>query len=134
MNSTQIDMYLVSNCHPWALSWALTFWCNIFPGGIIPTRLLYSIVVKLVLLFEEKRPKSVNGNDSLSFRGAILWNTLSDSIKSLATSASFKRSIKEWKGDNCSCKICRKRARGNFTRSVFVRNYLQIVISFFLFV
>ena len=47
------------------------------------------------------------GNDSLSFRGAILWNTLSDSIKSLATSASFKRSIKEWKGDNCSCKICR---------------------------
>ena len=47
------------------------------------------------------------GNDSLSFRGAILWNTLSDTIKSLATSASFKRSIKEWKGDNCSCKICR---------------------------
>ncbi len=47
------------------------------------------------------------GNDSLSFRGAILWNTLSDSIKSLATSASFKRSIKEWKGDSCSCKICR---------------------------
>ena len=47
------------------------------------------------------------GNDSLSFRGAILWNTLSDSIKSLATSASFKRSIKEWKGDNCSYKICR---------------------------
>ena len=47
------------------------------------------------------------GNDSLSFRGAILWNTLSDSIKSLATSASCKRSIKEWKGGNCSCKICR---------------------------
>ena len=47
------------------------------------------------------------GNDSLSFRGAILWNTLSDSIESLATSASFKRSIKEWKGGNCSCKICR---------------------------
>ena len=45
------------------------------------------------------------GNDSLSFRGAVLWNTLSDSIKCLATSASFKRSIKEWKGDNCSCKI-----------------------------
>ena len=63
------------------------------------------------------------GNDSLSFRGAILWNTLSDSIKSLATSASFKRSIKEWKGDNCSCKICRYRVRGNFTRSVFVHNY-----------
>ena len=36
------------------------------------------------------------GNDSLSFRGAILWNTLSDSIKSLAINASFKRSIKEW--------------------------------------
>ena len=35
------------------------------------------------------------GNDLLPFRGAILWNTLSDSIKSLATSTSFKRSIKE---------------------------------------
>ena len=33
------------------------------------------------------------GNDSLSLRGAILWNTLSDSIKSLTASASFKRSI-----------------------------------------
>ena len=32
-----------------------------------------------------------DGNDSLSFRGAILWNSLSDLIKSLATSASFKR-------------------------------------------
>ena len=47
------------------------------------------------------------GNDSLSFRGALLWNTLSDSIKSLATSTSFKRSIKKWKGDNCSCKTWR---------------------------
>ena len=70
------------------------------------------------------------GNDSLSFRGAILGNTLSDSIKILATSASFKRSIKEWKGDNCSCKICRYRVLGNFTRSVFAHDYLQIVISF----
>ena len=35
------------------------------------------------------------GNDSLSFRGALLWNTLSDSIKGLTTSTSFKRSIKE---------------------------------------
>ena len=46
-------------------------------------------------------------NDSLSFRGDILWNSSSDSIKSLTTSASFKRSIKKWKGGSCSCKICR---------------------------
>ena len=47
------------------------------------------------------------GNDSLSFRGAILWNTLSDSKKSLTATASFKRSIKEWKVESCSCKMCR---------------------------
>ena len=42
------------------------------------------------------------GKDSLSVKGAILWNTFSDSIKSLAVSASFKTSIIiKCKGDSC---------------------------------
>ncbi len=47
------------------------------------------------------------GNDSLSFRGSILWNTLADTIKSAKSNSQFKNSIKDWTGSNCNCMICR---------------------------
>ena len=47
------------------------------------------------------------GNNSLSFRGSILWNTLPDTIKAAQNTKQFKNMIKNWKGDSCSCNICR---------------------------
>ena len=47
------------------------------------------------------------GQESLSFRGSLLWNTLDDSVKNEPTLSAFKRRIKDWAGDNCTCKICR---------------------------
>ena len=47
------------------------------------------------------------GIESLSFRGSILWNTLSDQIKALPKVAAFKRAIKHWLGDKCNCRICK---------------------------
>ena len=44
---------------------------------------------------------------SLSFRGSILWNTLSDSIKSAQNIKGFKTMIRNWKGESCSCTICK---------------------------
>ena len=47
------------------------------------------------------------GLDSLSFRGSFLWNTLNDSIKQVPTLSRFKKRIKDWTADRCTCKICR---------------------------
>ena len=49
----------------------------------------------------------VHGNNSLSFRGSILWNTLSDIIKIAQNIKQFKVLIKSWTGDKCNCNICR---------------------------
>ena len=47
------------------------------------------------------------GLESLSFRGSFLWNTLDDSIKQKSTLSAFKKRIRDWAGDKCTCKICR---------------------------
>ena len=41
----------------------------------------------------------LNGFNSIVFRGSILWNAISDEIKSSKSIASFKRKIKSWNGD-----------------------------------
>ena len=47
------------------------------------------------------------GQESLSFRGSFLWNTLDDTIKNQPTLTTLKKRIKDWAGDKCTCKICR---------------------------
>ena len=47
------------------------------------------------------------GLKPLSFRGSFLWNTLDDSIKQVPTLSCFKKRIKDWTADRCTCKICR---------------------------
>ena len=54
------------------------------------------------------------GQESLSFRGSLLWNTLDDSVKNEPTLAAFKKRIKDWAGNKCTCKIC-----GRVTYTVF---------------
>ena len=48
------------------------------------------------------------GTHSLTFRGSILWNALSDDMKICKNVAAFKKKIKTWKGANCSCELCFK--------------------------
>ena len=47
------------------------------------------------------------GQESVSFRGSLLWNTLDDSVKNEPTLSAFKKRIKDWAGDSCTYKICR---------------------------
>ena len=47
-----------------------------------------------------------NGINSLSFRGSLLWNALSDEIKLTTSAKSFKKEIRHWDGKNCTCHIC----------------------------
>ena len=46
------------------------------------------------------------GIGSLSFRGSLLWNALSDEIKLATSINSFKKEIQQWDGGNCKCHIC----------------------------
>ena len=46
------------------------------------------------------------GQESLSFRRSILWNTLDDSVKNEPTLSEFKTKIKNLAWDKCTCKIC----------------------------
>ena len=48
----------------------------------------------------------VFGRHPVTFRGSILWNTLSDGMKTCENVAAFKKKIKTCKGANCSCKLC----------------------------
>ena len=47
------------------------------------------------------------GQESLFFRGTFLWNTVDVTVKNLPALAAFKKRIKDWAGDKCTCNICR---------------------------
>ena len=68
--------------------------------------IIYDLRIKNLLQIPKVKTSSY-GQSSLSFRGSILWNTLSDSIKSAQNSKGFKTMIKNWKGENCTCIICK---------------------------
>ena len=46
------------------------------------------------------------GVNSLAFRGSLLWNSLTPTLKNIESSKLFKTKIKSWSGGNCTCKIC----------------------------
>ena len=58
------------------------------------------------LLLLPQAKTTTYGNESLSFRGSILWNPLPNDIKIVTSVCSFKKSIKTWYGEKCRCKIC----------------------------
>ena len=58
------------------------------------------------LLQLPKRCANEIGANSLIFKGALLWNTLPDTLKNVDSTAIFKRMIKGWSGQNCTWKIC----------------------------
>ena len=47
-----------------------------------------------------------NGTETLSFRGPKTWEILPSSIKDAQSLTEFKRRIKTWKPEGCSCRLC----------------------------
>ena len=47
------------------------------------------------------------GLNGLSFRAAILWNTLPYQYKEAKSIDSFRKEIRKWRAEKCTCKICR---------------------------
>ena len=66
----------------------------------------YNLRIKNLLQIPKVKTSSY-GQRPLSFRGSILCNTLSDSIKSAQNMQGFKKLIKNWKGEKFSCTICK---------------------------
>ena len=58
--------------------------------------------------FEIPKIKTVIfGSDTVRYRGPQLWLSLPQDIKNAKSIQEFKSKIKNWKFDQCSCKICR---------------------------
>ena len=58
--------------------------------------------------FVQPRVRSMgNGTESVRFRGPQLWQMLPQPIQKSGSLAQFKANIKNWKGENCPCKLCR---------------------------
>ena len=74
--------------------------------GVLQQKVLpYSLRINNFLQLPNTRTKKY-GNESLSFRGSIIWNQLPDQCKAAKTDNEFKMKIKSWKGLQCTCRIC----------------------------
>ena len=68
-------------------------------SGKVPPRVLHTVVLPT---------KTISfGIHSLAFRGSILWNAMPDTIKSAEDVFRFKKGIKAWNRNKCSCNICK---------------------------
>ena len=47
------------------------------------------------------------GTNSLQFKASLIWNGLPNDIKSCENVIAFKRKIKLWNGESCSCTCCK---------------------------
>ena len=59
-------------------------------------------------IFETRNVHSVhNGTETLSYLGPNIWLLVPDDIKRIKNLTEFKRKIRKWKPDKCSCRICK---------------------------
>ena len=63
----------------------------------------YNLRSKNLLMLPQTKTTTY-GNDSLSFRGSISWNSLPNDTKITASVCSFKSCIEKWIGETCRCK------------------------------
>ena len=59
------------------------------------------------LLIIPKASSTKFGYRSISFRGAILWNKLPESIKNAENVHTLKKLIQQWDASTCNCHICK---------------------------
>ena len=52
------------------------------------------------------------GTETVSYLGPKLWKSLPNEYKDSASLEIFKRKIKNWKGENCPCRLCKTYIQG----------------------
>ena len=79
-----------------------SFMWNLFEKKITKYDLQYFDVLKL-----NKTNTNRHGLNSIIFRGSLLWNTIPNEFKQARSLIEFKRKIKQWDGNCCTCLSCR---------------------------
>ena len=72
----------------------------------VQRELTYDLQIKNTIQIPSTKTISF-GIKSLAFGGSTLWNSMPDTIKSVENVFRFKKGIKAWNGDKCSCNICK---------------------------
>ena len=49
----------------------------------------------------------LKGSNSIRYFGQIIWNLITEELKSITSLNIFKKEIRRWKPKNCPCRICR---------------------------
>ena len=75
---------------------------NIFETKCIPYNLRNKMLINL-----PKAESTTFGTNSLVFKGSLIWNTLPNNIKNSPTQSIFRKKIKTWNGENCTCRLCK---------------------------
>ena len=58
--------------------------------------------------WEKAKVRTVNnGTETIRFRGPETWELLPDDIKEASSLSEFKRKIKNWKPQGCTCRLCK---------------------------
>ena len=63
------------------------------------------------VLSNESRGTVNYGLETISYRAPFLWANLQPEYKLENSSNIFKRKIKNWKGENCPCRLCKTYVR-----------------------
>ena len=50
---------------------------------------------------------TIYGTENIQYRGCFLWSSLPSCLRDCSTIQEFKRKIKQWNGDSCTCRLCR---------------------------
>ena len=48
-----------------------------------------------------------NGKQSISYLVPQMWDMIPAETKNLTTASAFKREVKNWKIENCPCRLCK---------------------------
>ena len=48
-----------------------------------------------------------HGKESISNLGPLIWDMIPVKMKTLTTISAFKREVKNWKFENCPCRLCK---------------------------
>ena len=71
-----------------------------------------------------------NGNETISYRGPLIWKLIPDNIKIAKSLNEFKAKIKKWKLDSCNCHICK-----TFIPELgFINQFIYITVVFLFWV
>ena len=50
---------------------------------------------------------TIYGTENIQYRGCLLWFSLPSFLKDCSTIQEFKRKIKQWNCDSCTCRLCK---------------------------